>query len=74
MQGKHAMNSSLWCADITTHIKIVAVSLMAMIFVVTIGICTPTSDVITRNNVDAPVTIKAGKPAIFTTSDSFAIR
>ena len=74
MQGEHVMNTSLWCADITTHIKIVAVPLTAVIFVVAIAICTSTSDAVTRNNVDGPVTIKAGKPAIFTTNDSFAIR
>lgn len=68
------MNSSLWCAGITTHIKIAAVSLIAVIFVVTIGLCTPTSDAIIRNNVDAPVTIKAGKPALFTSNGAFAIR
>ena len=55
------MNSSLWSADLTTHAKIVAVSLIAAIFVVTIGISARISDADTtgiRTNVDAPWWLK----------------
>src|SRR6185436_4065072 len=62
----NVMNSSLWSADLTTHVKIVAVSLIARI-----------SDADTtgvRTNVDAPVVVKAGKPLVFTTNDTSATR
>ena len=68
---ENVMNNSLWSADLTTHAKIVAVSLIAAIFVVTIGISARISDADTtgiRTNVDAPVVVKAGKPLVFTTN------
>jgi hypothetical protein len=71
------MNSSLWSADLTTHVKIVAVSLIAAIFVVTIGISARISDADTtgvRTNVDASVVVKAGKPLVFTTNDTSMTR
>ncbi|MFY9684881.1 MAG: hypothetical protein WAJ88_03705 [Pseudolabrys sp.] len=74
---ENVMNSSLWSADLTTHAKIVAVSLIAAIFVVTVGISARMSDADTagiRTNVDAPVVVKAGKPLVFTTNDTSTTR
>jgi hypothetical protein len=70
------MNSSLWSADLTTHAKIVAVSLIAAIFVVTIGINARISDTDTTgiHTNDASVVVKAGKPVVFTTNDTSTTR
>ena len=71
------MNSSLWSADFTTHAKIVVVSLIAAIFVVTVGISARISDADTRGiraSVDAPVMVKAGKPLVFTINDTSTTR
>jgi hypothetical protein len=70
------MNSSLWSADRNTHIKIVAVSLVAAIAVMAVGISARISDpgaVTARIHADGPV-IKAGKPATFTANDTSTIR
>jgi hypothetical protein len=70
------MNSSLWSADRTTHLKIVAVSLIAAIAVLAVGInarIAETSSVADRIHVDNPV-VKAGKPASYTTNDRPTIR
>jgi hypothetical protein len=71
------MNSSLWSADLTTHAKIVAVSLIAAIFVVAVGISARISDADTTGihaNADAPVVVKAGKPVVFTTNETSTTR
>jgi hypothetical protein len=62
------MNSSLWSADVTTHIKIAVVSLIAAILVVTIGVSARISEA------DTIAVVKAGKPAIFTTNGASTIR
>ena len=62
------MNSSLWSAGRSTHLKIVAVSLMASIIVVVIGINA-------RVDSDAnQVVVKAGKPAIYTDNAGSTVR
>jgi hypothetical protein len=62
------MNSSLWSAGRSTHLKIVAVSLMASIIVVVIGINA-------RVDSDAnQVVVKAGKPAIYTDNPGSTVR
>ena len=69
--------SSLWTADVATHIKIVSVSVVAAIFVVAIGVSARISDVGTTRvsaNADAPVVVKAGQPAIFTANDTSTVR
>jgi hypothetical protein len=70
------MNSSLWSADRNTHIKIVAVSLVAAIVVMAVGVSARIADpgaVTARIQADGPV-IKAGKPASFTANDISTIR
>ena len=62
------MNSTLWSAGRSTHLKIVAVSLMASIIVVVIGINA-------RVDSDAnQVVVKAGKPAIYTDNPGSTVR
>ncbi|HVO94566.1 MAG TPA: hypothetical protein VMT22_17085 [Terriglobales bacterium] len=71
------MNSSLWCADRATHIKIVAVSLvMAAMVVVVVGSgvrITDTNSTSARNYAD-PGVIKAGQPISLSTVDVSTIR
>ena len=70
------MNHSLITADRTTHLKIVALSLVAAIAVVVVGITariTDTDMTGTRLEAQGPV-IKAGKPAAVTVRDGVAIR
>ena len=69
--------SSLWTADVATHIKIVSVALVAAILVVAIGISARISDPDTTSipaNSQAPLVVKAGQPAIFTANDTSTIR
>jgi hypothetical protein len=64
------MNHSLHSADRATHLKIVAVALIAGIAVAAFGITT-------RANVDYSQTahvIKAGKPVVVTSSDTSTVR
>jgi hypothetical protein len=68
------MNHSLHSADRTTHLKVVAVALVAMIAVVVVGINARLADSASATaRVHGPV-LKAGQPAIYTSSDSSAIR
>jgi hypothetical protein len=70
------MNHSLVTADRATHLKIVAVALVAAITVVAVGIAARVSDMDTqsaRNAANGPV-MKAGQPATFTKSDGVTIR
>ena len=62
------MNSSLWSAGRNTHLTIVAVSLMASIVVVVIGV---------NARLDSgpnQVVVKAGQPAIYTDNAGATIR
>jgi hypothetical protein len=64
------MNHSFHSADRATHLKIVAVALVAGIAVAAFGIAT-------RSNVDYSQTahvIKAGKPVVVTSSDTSTVR
>ncbi|HYS50139.1 MAG TPA: hypothetical protein VEM36_15310 [Xanthobacteraceae bacterium] len=70
------MNHSLVTADRATHLKIVAVALVAAIAVVAVGIAARVSDMdaqTARISTDGPV-MKAGKPATFTKTDGSTIR
>lgn len=64
------MNHSLHSADRATHLKIVAVALVAGIAVAAFGITA-------RSNADYSQTahvIKAGKPVVVTSSDTSMVR
>jgi hypothetical protein len=69
-------NSSIATADRLTHLKIVAVSLVAAIAVVVVGITArPTvgDGVTARLKADAPI-LQAGKTMTMTRSDASAVR
>ncbi len=70
------MNHSLLSADRNTHLKIVAVALMAAIGVVGVGITAHLSGTgLALAGIDAAAPVlKAGKPAVYTRSDNSAIR
>jgi hypothetical protein len=68
------MNSSLWSAGHTTHLKIGAVSLIASIVVVAIGINARFDSATTVRTETDQIVIKAGKPAIYTDSGRSTIR
>ena len=71
------MNSSLWSADIVTHVKIVTVSLVAAIAVATIAVNARVSEIDStsvRINADSPIVVKVGKPVNFSTKDSSTVR
>jgi len=66
------MNHSIYSADRATHLKIVAVALLAGIVVAGFGIAT-------RSNADDGYAqtariIKAGKPVIVTSTDASVVR
>ena len=70
------MNHSLVTADRTTHLKIVAVSLIAAIAVILVGVTARISD---SGNTSAKVetqgpVLKAGKPATITARDGNTIQ
>jgi hypothetical protein len=70
------MNHSLVTADRTTHLKIVAVSLIAAIAVILVGITARITDPDTttaRLEAHGPA-IKAGKPSAVTVRDISTIR
>jgi hypothetical protein len=69
------MNHSLVTADRSTHLKIVAVSLVAAIAVILVGVTARITDTTANGNLQAqgPV-LKAGKPAAVTARDGTAIR
>ncbi len=70
------MNHSLVTADRTTHLKIVALSLIAAIAVILVGITARVTDTDVANGrleAHGPV-IKAGKPSAVTLRDGTAIR
>jgi len=69
------MNWSMYTADRTTHLKIVVVGIAAALLISVIGISATQfnlgTDVLTAQ---APTTVKAGGPVIFTTRDSAIVR
>jgi len=69
------MNHSLVTADRTTHLKIVAVSLVAAIAVIVVGITARVTDTGASANLQAhgPV-LKAGKPAAVTVREGTAVQ
>ena len=69
------MNHSLVTADRTTHLKIVAVSLVAAIAVILVGVTARISDTGASAKLEAngPV-LKAGKPATITARDGTSIQ
>ena len=68
------MNHSLVTADRATHLKIVAVSLVAAIAVILVGVTARISDNANSNlQAHGPV-LKAGKPAAVTVRDGNAIQ
>jgi hypothetical protein len=66
-------NSSLYTADRTTHLKIVALSLVASIAVLIVMIAARTSFDTSRIEASGPA-IKAGKPIAITHGDITVIR
>ena len=70
------MNHSLVTADRTTHLKIVAVSLIAAIAVILVGITARITDGDTttaRLETQGPV-LKAGKPSTVTVREGVSVR
>ena len=69
------MNHSLVTADRTTHLKIVAVSLVAAIAVILVGVTARISDTGASAKLEAhgPV-LKAGKPSTVTSRDGSSIQ
>jgi hypothetical protein len=69
------MNHSLVTADRTTHLKIVAVSLVAAIAVVMVGVTARVTDSGASASLQAhgPV-LKAGKPSAITAREGITIR
>lgn len=70
------MNHSLVTADRTTHLKIVAVSLVAAIAVILVGITARVADTgsaTAKLEAHGPV-LKAGKPAAVTARDGTSIQ
>ena len=64
------MSQSVRSADRTTHIKIVAVSLMAAILVVAVGINARNFSI----NEDSPTVTKAGRSVHFSIKDNPTVR
>jgi hypothetical protein len=67
-------NSSLYTADRTTHLKIVALSLLASIVVLVVGITAHTTSFDTTRIQASGPAVKAGKPVAITHGDTTAIR
>jgi len=70
------MNHSIITADRTTHLKIVAVSLVAAIAVIVVGVTarvTDTSGASANLQAHGPV-LKAGKPAAVTAAEGSTVR
>jgi hypothetical protein len=68
------MNSSLWSASRSTHVKIVAVSLMASIILIVIGFNARVDSGATARIETNPVVVKAGKPSTYTDNAGSTIR
>ena len=70
------MNSSFFTCDRATHLKIVAVALVAGIVVIAAGIHARTGDTsaVAANAKTNGVVVKAGKPAVLSTRDDSTVR
>jgi hypothetical protein len=69
------MNSTIFTADRTTHLKIVVVSLVASIAVLVVGITARSTPVDTTARIQtAGPALKAGKPIAVTNSDTVTVR
>jgi hypothetical protein len=66
-----AMSSSFWSIDRSTHIKIVAVSLLAASVVVAVGLSARTTGSIEQAH--GPV-LKAGQPSNLTANDASSVQ
>jgi len=69
-------NSTIFTADRNTHVKIVAIALVASISILAVGIAartTTAADSTARIQTAGPA-LKAGKPVAFSHSDTTAIR
>jgi hypothetical protein len=71
-----AMNSSLFTCDRATHLKIVAIALVASIVVIAVGIHARTDDSgsLAANAKTSGMVVKAGKLAIYSTRNDSAVR
>lgn len=67
------MNHSIHSADRSTHLKIVAVALVAGIAVAAFGIAARTNSEFTQTAQTTPV-VKAGKPVVVTSSGASTVR
>jgi hypothetical protein len=70
------MNSSFFTCDGATHLKVVAVALVAAIVVAVVGIharVSDASDAVASAKASATV-VKAGRPAVYSTRNDAAIR
>jgi hypothetical protein len=68
------MSPSILNAGRTTHLKIVAVALVAGIAVVVVGINAGTSNLATARFGTDGVVVKAGQPATYAVQETFAVR
>ena len=69
------MNSSFFTCDRATHIKIVAIALIASIAVMAVGIHARTADPGTSAAAKTNgMVVKAGKPPIYSTRNDSAVR
>ena len=71
------MNSSLLTADRMTHVKIVAVALVATTVVTVVGLSARVGDntsVASKSAPPATQIVKAGKPAIYTSNGALVVR
>jgi hypothetical protein len=69
-------NTTIFAADRTTHVKIVAISLAASVAVLLVGLTarnTPTTDTTARIQAAGPA-VKVGKPVAVSHSDTIVIR
>ena len=71
------MNSSLWSANRTTHIKIVFVALLAAIVIVGVGMNARQDEWASSNSIAAKASgpvLRASKPTNITANDIFEVR
>ena len=68
------MNFSLFTCDRTTHLKIVAVALVAAIMIAVSGIYARVGGDLTAGAKTSGTVVKAGKPAVYSIRDDSAVR
>jgi hypothetical protein len=68
------MHYDIASAGRTTHLKIVAVALLAATVVVAVGINARVTDPTFKDRFATDMVIKAGKPAAFSSNDGTAVR